>query len=73
MFEHLTFMNTTILYVHECNMVVPTFESSPSSYAHGLRGTFDRVPSNPTSQKLQLPPAASGPKRVESGETPTFV
>ena len=49
------------------------FESFTSSYAHGLRGTFDRVSSNPTSQKLQLPPAAWGPKRVESGETPTFV
>ena len=33
------------------------FESFTSSYAHGLRGTFDRVSSNPTSQKLQPPPA----------------
>ena len=33
-----------------------TFESFTSSYAHGLRGNFDRVFSNPTSQKLQPPP-----------------
>ena len=32
------------------------FESSTSSDAHGLRGTFDRVSSNPTNQKLQPPP-----------------
>ena len=48
------------------------FESFTTSYAHSLRGTFDRVSSNPTSQKLQ-PAAVWAPKRVESGETPTFV
>ena len=32
------------------------FECFTSSYAHGLRRTFDRVSSNPTSQKLQPPP-----------------
>ena len=32
------------------------FESFTSSYAHGLRGTFDCVSSNPTRQKSQPPP-----------------
>ena len=41
------------------------FESFTSSYAHGLRGSFDRVSSNPTSQKLQPRPPprrCMGPK-----------
>ena len=47
------------------------FESLISSYAHGLRGAFDRVSPNPTSQRFQPPPrGCMGPKACE---TPTFV
>ena len=48
----------------ECNIrALMAFEGFTSSYAHGLRRTFDRVSSNPTSQKLQPPPrGCMGPK-----------
>ena len=54
-------------------MALMAFESFTSSYAHGQRGTFDRVSSNPTSQKLQPPlRGCMGPKLVESGRFTHF-